>query len=75
MSSMLQTSSVIWPLDSSRVLPQKLRTQLAWPKSLVPMPTPICSTVITGMGPKLDAKWASSAAPVGVHSSPIMLPP
>jgi hypothetical protein len=47
-----------------------MRITFAWvPKSLVPQPVPIWSTVIIGWLPQLDTQCVSRAAPVGVQSS------
>ena len=74
MSSRLQLSSAAESVLSA-VSPSIARTQLVHAKSLVPMPQPVLRSVITGMLPKASAKWRSSAAPVGVHSSPRIAPP
>ena len=72
MSSRLAFSSQTWSLGPSAVpvSHRKARTQLARPKSLLPIPYPVARMVQGGMGPKEAAKERSSAAPVGVHSSP-----
>ena len=54
--------------------PNTAYTQLGRPKSLVPMPQPTDAGDSAGRGPNAAAKWASSAAPVGVHSSPVTGP-
>jgi hypothetical protein len=39
------------------------------------MPHPILDNSISGIGPNSSAKFFSSAAPVGVQSSPLIFPP
>ena len=52
------------------IVPRKQRTQFACSKVFVPVPIPTLWDIMAGMGPKESAKCTSSAAPVGVHSSP-----
>ena len=72
-SSILHLSSLMRG-SSSPPSPRKARRQFAAPKSRVPRPTPMALTSISGMFPKLSAKCLSSAAPVGVHISPLSSP-
>ena len=69
MSSKLHCSSAtVWVFCA--LSPKKARTQLGREKTRVPSPYPMPSTVMAGMAQKRRAKWQTSAAPVGVHSSP-----
>ena len=54
---------------------QAIATQFGISKSFLPMPYPTRAGVIAGSAPNRVTNRRSSAAPVGVHSSPRTAPP
>ncbi len=54
--------------------PKNTRRQFAEEKSFVPMPYPVRSTVMGGMGVNWETKCFKIAAPVGVHNSASIVP-
>ena len=76
MSSTLKSSSQIVPSAAgcASFSPSVARTTFARGKSLRPAPNPTASDFMSGCGPNDVANVFSSAAPVGVQSSPAISP-
>ena len=74
-SSISHSSFTMRSISPLPVSPENTLTQLAFSNFFLPKPYPHESVLITGMAPKLSAKYLRIAAPVGVQSSPCISPP